>query len=95
MPRHQQWAIIQDRVAADYGEEEMIDLPHQMDEDTIMKNLVAELLACEEGPCDDDDCGCEEVSQKEEDTLLVASKTPIYPGDKFSILRALLEILNL
>lgn len=69
--------------------------PHSVVEEGHLEEMVNDLLAHEEDmPCDDD-CQCEEQRETTEDMLLTASRTPLYDGAVYSILRASLELLNL
>jgi len=69
-------------------------IPHSVIEQGHLEEMVHDLLAHEDVACDDD-CACEEKMEDTEDMLLKASRTPLYAGADYSILRASLELLNL
>ena len=64
-------------------------------EDTILHEMVEDLLLHEAQDVCDDDCACEATTQRAEDGLLDAACKPLYAGSTYSILRASLELLNL
>ena len=70
-------------------------LPHVEMEDTIMHEMVEDLLLCEAQDVWDDDCACNTAAQRDEDGLLDAARKPLYAGSTYSVLRASLELLNL
>ena len=71
--------------------------PHVEMEDTIMHEMVEDLLlrkAQQDDVCDDD-CACEAAAQRDEKGLLDAARKPLYAGSTYSVLRASLELLIL
>ena len=71
--------------------------PHVEMEDTILHEMVEDLLLREAQQDDiyDDDCACEAAAQRDEQGLLDAARKPLYAGSTYSVLRASLELLNL
>ena len=73
----------------------MSPLPHEEMEDTIMHQMVEDLLLREAQDVCEDECACEAPAAHTEDSLLTSACTPLFDGSTYSILRASLEILNL
>lgn len=75
--------------------EERTDDPHREIEGDRLEEMVADLLAREEDQMCEDDCPCEEEAERIEDILLNGARSPLYEGASYSVLRSVLEILNL
>jgi hypothetical protein len=70
--------------------------PHHVEmEDTIMHEMVEDLLLREAQDVCDDDCACDAAAQRDEQGLLDAARKPLCAGSTYSVLRASLELLNL
>lgn len=64
-------------------------------EDTMLHEMVEDLLLREAQDVCEDDCACEATAQRTEESLLGAARAPLFDGSAYSTLRASLEILNL
>lgn len=67
---------------------------HSVVEEGHLEEMVHDLLAYEDVPCDND-CHCEDQMKAMEDMLLTASPTLLYDGADYSILCATLALLTL